>query len=1451
MALFNRSYLGNPYYSTFFVENFHEENSDNEADVILFPLGGCTVKLVGKSLIFHLKMTYIDISIHNLGNITTTQEHNCGVEYNSVEWYHHKWYPFMKYDTGDLVRMWVNKFNIICPKECVCSLAHNQWLTHCKTKNRSTLLVCDPNIVSLSFLKRRLNKVLSEAFRCYICLKRLILSRNYIKILPKQTFEVLEQLAFLEISYNQLQSLPSGIFDHQFELEYLKLDGNYLSSLPSDTFSYLKRLKYVDLSFNLFKIAFKNNIFNELQSVKYLGLRNANIQLLSNKTFSFLSFLTKLDLKHNDIPALLISNIFSDLINLTDMNLGHNKLTRIGRDVLNSTVNLLRLSLDHNYLAFLPVDVFRNLAQLEYLELSYNLFTSITVSVIFSHIPSNPLFNGRDSLFIWSFLLWGHNKLSEINIDTFKFAIKLTQLSLNNNELLVLRPGVFTDLENLIDLNLSHNFLSSLPDDFSIGLTNLQDLDLSSNLFTELPKISLPRLNYLYFTSNKVSSVETTYFKEFVDINHLNILDLSHNKLSIFPSAIFTKLLDIDELNLAFNDITYLMSPSVHLDIYVLNLKNNRLSTLPHDIFDGFTWLYEINLQNNRLVELPDFSSVRHLRRLSLSNNRLTIYPNSLRALRRIRYLSLRDNQFVHFQIKSFQFKSIRYLDFSGNKIDQLKTGLFFRCAKIRVLSAGYNNIRELPLGIFDSCRLVIKLSLKYNNLSMLHNTVFQYMISLQFLNLEGNNLVTLPSNIFTLNIKLRHLTLSWNKRFVIFPETIETLTRLQTLELEGVNLKNVSNAVFVACVSLQTLFMSNNHIAYLYESTYNVTTKLRLLNLCCNNISSLPMSIFTPLFSLEYLNLAYNSLNQLPSLTSCAQLVFLEIDNNMLSHSSFYNLRSLSRLKMLTMQNNNITVIPRNAFERIKMLRVFMLYSNFITSLDTGVFKSLQGLQILSLSNNHISNIADDSFVGLQNLTSLELQYNELTHISQSTFEHLTKLIFLNISQNYIQQLYLGGIKYNFLKMVFDLRGNMLRLLTTHSFPNFQVLVLVDHYSACCFMGGDVICISMNVRSDYLTCKRMLPSTVLRLTMWLVGSAAVTFNFGVICSRLFLGMKNTLQSVLVLNLAISDFLMGIDILILLSADFYYHNYFPSFSASWIESSMCKIAAALSTLSSEASVILVALIGFDRYLGVRYPLSVHTGLGKTRTRLCVIICWLISIVISLMPVLVDKYAPGFYDISEVCVGLPIVKRKVTIDKYEFIPVKRFAIQHEYVYVTHNRSLNVFYSYYDRGYWRLASVSAIQEIYYRISEVSGFKLANRLSMVVFIGFNLTCFAALAVVYTRIFQVAINSTTAIQSTKKNQEMRMALKMSVVVLTDFLCWVPLAFVCLFVQCGIFTVGPELYSWTVGLILPINSCLNPFLYTMAVILVNRSSKLRKKQARSKVSTSIFVGSRREISSK
>ena len=42
------------------------------------------------------------------------------------------------------------------------------------------------------------------------------------------------------------------------------------------------------------------------------------------------------------------------------------------------------------------------------------------------------------------------------------------------------------------------------------------------------------------------------------------------------------------------------------------------------------------------------------------------------------------------------------------------------------------------------------------------------------------------------------------------------------------------------------------------------------------------------------------------------------------------------------------------------------------------------------------------------------------------------------------------------------------------------------------------------------------------------------------------------------------------------------------------------------------------------------------------------LCWLLAISITGIPVLVESYFPGLYKISEVCVGLPLVKNVVAV-----------------------------------------------------------------------------------------------------------------------------------------------------------------------------------------------------------
>lgn len=70
-------------------------------------------------------------------------------------------------------------------------------------------------------------------------------------------------------------------------------------------------------------------------------------------------------------------------------------------------------------------------------------------------------------------------------------------------------------------------------------------------------------------------------------------------------------------------------------------------------------------------------------------------------------------------------------------------------------------------------------------------------------------------------------------------------------------------------------------------------------------------------------------------------------------------------------------------------------------------------------------------------------------------------------------------------------------------------------------------------------------------------------------------------------------------------------------------------------------------------------------------------------------------------------------------------------------------------------------------------------------------------------------------------------MARRLFLVVFTDFCCWFPVGVMGLLANAGVAIPG-DVNVWTVVFVLPLNSALNPFLYTLNTILPRRQ-KLRE----------------------
>ena len=110
------------------------------------------------------------------------------------------------------------------------------------------------------------------------------------------------------------------------------------------------------------------------------------------------------------------------------------------------------------------------------------------------------------------------------------------------------------------------------------------------------------------------------------------------------------------------------------------------------------------------------------------------------------------------------------------------------------------------------------------------------------------------------------------------------------------------------------------------------------------------------------------------------------------------------------------------------------------------------------------------------------------------------------------------------------------------------------------------------------------MQNLVLRVSMWILGISALLGNGMVMVLRVREKTKSPIQakqSFLVTNLAASDCLMGLYMLVLASADIYYGDEYFVYSEQWRTSAVCKFASFLSLLSSEASIFFILLISFD------------------------------------------------------------------------------------------------------------------------------------------------------------------------------------------------------------------------------------------------------------------------------
>ncbi|XP_071795646.1 G-protein coupled receptor GRL101-like [Asterias amurensis] len=362
--------------------------------------------------------------------------------------------------------------------------------------------------------------------------------------------------------------------------------------------------------------------------------------------------------------------------------------------------------------------------------------------------------------------------------------------------------------------------------------------------------------------------------------------------------------------------------------------------------------------------------------------------------------------------------------------------------------------------------------------------------------------------------------------------------------------------------------------------------------------------------------------------------------------------------------------------------------------------------------------------------------------------------------------------------------------------------ILYVDDYRLCCRFDEEVPskefdyskCTTTELQPPLNICGSLMRNDPLRASLWILGLSALIGNLIVIIWRCRRGKElgeNETHSFLVLNLAISDLMMGVYMLIIAFADILLGKSYSSVAKEWRSSVVCKIAGVLSVMSSEASVFFVTLISLDCFLSIVFPFSRVTIRGKI-SKVIVVILWLVSACVSIIPTVFSGDTDSkVYGLSDVCIGLPLTTK---VSSYSFVE-------------------NSISSVFGSGSIAIPVPDAREPAWIY-------------SIVLFLGVNLFCFIVVLSCYIAIFVKVKRSSKLVKVTAHRQrEVKMAIKMALIVGTDFACWMPVIIMGILSQAEIVKIGPDMYAWIVVFILPINSSLNPYLYTFYSKITGQSN--------------------------
>uniref|UniRef100_I3K4C5 Relaxin family peptide receptor 2a n=1 Tax=Oreochromis niloticus TaxID=8128 RepID=I3K4C5_ORENI len=593
-------------------------------------------------------------------------------------------------------------------------------------------------------------------------------------------------------------------------------------------------------------------------------------------------------------------------------------------------------------------------------------------------------------------------------------------------------------------------------------------------------------------------------------------------------------------------------------------------------------------------------------------------------------------------------------------------------------------------------------------------------------------------------------------------------------------------------------------------------------------------------------------SLQDVPSLSP--NVTWLSLRSNEIRVLSDFVFSQYSALERLFLQNNSLHFISKHAFSGLHSLKRLFLSENLISFLSPGVFRDLNQLEWLMLDHNPLSSLSQDTFTGLQSLMYLSMVNTSLQQLPHPSFcQHMPALDWLDLEGNQIQTLNYSILKTCSKLEVLLLKAQCLKKSAHHTegFPkdkvkkvffDLQMLNIshnpllrihpshfhhLTHLQSLALEGIEISDIQTKVflpmknlshiyfkKFQYCSyaphvrsCKPntdgissfedLLANMVLRVSVWVMAFITCFGNLFVIGMRSLIRAENNLHAACIKVLCCADCLMGVYLFFVGVSDVKFRGQYNRYALLWMESAECRTIGFLAMLSSEVSVLLLTYLTLEKFLVIVFPFS-NLRPGKFQTGVVLASIWLLGFIIAAVPLMNEDVFGNYYGRNGVCFPLHSDRQEKPTAK---------------------------------GY----------------------------STGIFLGLNLVAFLVIVFSYSSMFcsiyKTGINATDL--RSRLHRDVAVANRFFFIVFSDALCWIPIFLVKVLSLLEVEIPG-TISSWVVIFILPINSALNPILYTLTTSFFREQVEVLlchwqrrhtlKKDRKSLTSSTIFMETSRGL---